>query len=268
MIRLVAFDMDGTFLNSQNDYDRSRFKRIFKQLQEQGIRVAAISGNQYQQIRSFFTAEANHMTIVSEVGAVIVENGVRIFDAHFEKPVVERVLEILHQQDLLKSCSVSGFKALYYAKDLKDDFKQLIQGHNFVCEEVESLLQLPDDEITLITLNLPKETVSALLEELNQASHGQARAVSSGFGFIDIIPPGVNKGVALDFLARRWGISPNEVMVFGDSGNDLEMLEYATYSYAMEGSPEEVIRAAKFVAPSNNQSGVLEVVEQVLLTSN
>lgn len=43
MIRLVAFDMDGTFLNSQNDYDRSRFKRIFKQLQEQGIRVAAIS---------------------------------------------------------------------------------------------------------------------------------------------------------------------------------------------------------------------------------
>lgn len=53
MIRLVAFDMDGTFLNSQNDYDRSRFKRIFKQLQEQGIRVAAISGNQYQQIRSF-----------------------------------------------------------------------------------------------------------------------------------------------------------------------------------------------------------------------
>ena len=52
MIRLVAFDMDGTFLNSQNDYDRSRFKRIFKQLQEQGIRVAAISGNQYIKLNS------------------------------------------------------------------------------------------------------------------------------------------------------------------------------------------------------------------------
>lgn len=122
--------------------------------------------------------------------------------------------------------------------------------------------------MTIITLHLPEEVVPDLLKELNQVGQGKARAVSSGFGFIDIIPSGINKGIALDFLARRWEISPSEIMVFGDSGNDLEMLEYATYSYAMAGSPEEVIRAAKFVAPSNNQSGVLEVVEQVLLTSN
>lgn len=268
MIRLIAFDMDGTFLNSQNDYDRPRFQKIFKKMQEMGVRMAAISGNQYQQIRSFFTEEANQMTIVSEVGAVIVENGVRIFESHFEKDIVEGILEILNQKDLLRSCSVSGFKALYYAKDVNVDFKQLIQGHNFVCEEVESLLQLPNDQMTIITLHLPEEVVPDLLKELNQVGQGKARAVSSGFGFIDIIPSGINKGIALDFLARRWEISPSEIMVFGDSGNDLEMLEYATYSYAMEGSPEEVIRAAKFVAPSNNQSGVLEVVEQVLLTSN
>ncbi|MGV3029772.1 HAD hydrolase family protein [Streptococcus suis] len=36
MIRLIAFDMDGTFLNSQNDYDRPRFQKIFKKMQEMG----------------------------------------------------------------------------------------------------------------------------------------------------------------------------------------------------------------------------------------
>ncbi len=36
MIRLITFDMDGTFLNSQNDYDRPRFQKIFKKMQEIG----------------------------------------------------------------------------------------------------------------------------------------------------------------------------------------------------------------------------------------
>ena len=50
MIRLVSFDMDGTFLNSQNDYDRERFQVLLPKLLEKGIRVVANSGNQYQQI--------------------------------------------------------------------------------------------------------------------------------------------------------------------------------------------------------------------------
>ena len=49
MIKLIAFDMDGTFLNSQNDYDRVRFDRIFQAAKEKGIRLVANSGNQYQQ---------------------------------------------------------------------------------------------------------------------------------------------------------------------------------------------------------------------------
>jgi len=54
MIKLITFDMDGTFLNSQNDYDRVRFDKIFQAAKEKGIRLVANSGNQYQQIASFF----------------------------------------------------------------------------------------------------------------------------------------------------------------------------------------------------------------------
>lgn len=265
MIRLVAFDMDGTFLNSQNDYDRSRFAMIFTALQEKGVRVAAISGNQYQQIRSFFPQQAEQMTIVSEVGAVIVENGIRIQLWHFDKATVEVLIDLLAQKNLLDRCSISGTKALYYAKSAPEDFKRVIQKHNDICVEIDSLLNLPDDEFTILTLDLPGQDIAELVSQLNAVSQGKARAVSSGFNFIDIVHPAVNKGVALDFLAKRWNISPDEIMTFGDSGNDLEMLEYATHSYAMEGSPEEVMQAAKFVAPSNDQSGVLEVIEQVIL---
>ena len=47
MIKLVAFDMDGTFLRSDNTYDVERFKKIYRALQEKDIKVVVISGNQY-----------------------------------------------------------------------------------------------------------------------------------------------------------------------------------------------------------------------------
>ena len=53
-------------------------------------------------------------------------------------------------------------------------------------------------------------------------------------------------------------------MACGDSENDLEMLELAGYSLAMENGEEKVKRMAKYIAPSNNEAGVLQVLEQYL----
>ncbi|MBF0818982.1 Cof-type HAD-IIB family hydrolase [Streptococcus acidominimus] len=265
-IKLVAFDMDGTFLNSQNDYDRQRFARIWQQLQERGIRVAAISGNQYQQIKSFFPDFHDQMTIVSEVGSVIVENGERIAAYHFEAETVADLLALVAEKNLLDRCSISGFKALYFSRNAPEDFKRLITKHNYEWQEIEDLRDLPDDEVTILTLDVPEMDIQALVADLNARGKGKARAVSSGFNFIDIVQPDVNKGVALDFLAKRWQIEASEIMAFGDSDNDLEMLAYAGYSYAMAGSPKSVYQAAKFQAPSNDASGVFQVIEEVVLS--
>lgn len=265
MIQVVAFDMDGTFLNSHNDYDRARCARVFDTLLEKGIRIVAISGNQYQQIKSFFPDYADRMTIVSEVGAQIVENGQRIKEWCFKPGVVATLLHILGERELLDRCMVNGLQAVYYPKAAPTYFKDLVHKHNHVCVEVESLLDLPEEDLTLLAMNLPEVDIDGLLDELNQASQGQARAVSSGMNFIDIVQPGVNKGVALDFLAKRWGVTAEQIIAFGDSGNDLDMLLYATHSYAMEGSPQIVQDTARYLAPSNDASGVLAVLEEVVL---
>lgn len=51
-------------------------------------------------------------------------------------------------------------------------------------------------------------------------------------------------------------------MAFGDGGNDLEMLAYVDHSYAMANAPEKVKKTAKYQAPSNQESGVLEILER------
>ena len=53
-IKMVAVDMDGTFLNKQMEYDRTRFWRLFEIMKIRDIKFVVASGNQYYQLISFF----------------------------------------------------------------------------------------------------------------------------------------------------------------------------------------------------------------------
>ena len=57
---------------------------------------------------------------------------------------------------------------------------------------------------------------------------------------------------------------PDEFLAFGDANNDLEMLALTQHSYAMEQSSPQVKRTATYQAPSNNNSGVLAIIETYL----
>ncbi len=63
-------------------------------------------------------------------------------------------------------------------------------------------------------------------------------------------------------LSQHFGIAPQEMMAFGDGGNDLEMIAYVGHSYAMANASEKVKKTAKYQAPSNQESGVLEILER------
>ena len=65
-------------------------------------------------------------------------------------------------------------------------------------------------------------------------------------------------------LLKRWNLKPEQIMAFGDSENDIEMLELAGISYAMENAEEAVKRVATKVAPANSQAGVYQVLENWL----
>ena len=60
-IKLIAVDMDGTFLSDQKTYNRERFMAQYQQMKAQGIRFVVASGNQYYQLISFFPEIANEI---------------------------------------------------------------------------------------------------------------------------------------------------------------------------------------------------------------
>jgi hydroxymethylpyrimidine pyrophosphatase-like HAD family hydrolase len=85
---------------------------------------------------------------------------------------------------------------------------------------------------------------------------------------LDLLPPGVSKGWALERLAAKLGVDRNETMAIGDNWNDADMLEWAGQGIVMANAAEELRALAKTrgwkQAPSNDEDGVAVVLERTL----
>ena len=78
------------------------------------------------------------------------------------------------------------------------------------------------------------------------------------------MPYGVNKAQGLKYFLRYFDLTPSQLIAFGDGMNDKEMLELAGYSYAMANANQKLFKIAKYKSPSNNDSGVLKVLDDYL----
>ncbi|WP_303974350.1 Cof-type HAD-IIB family hydrolase [Streptococcus merionis] len=263
-IKVIATDMDGTFLNAQNDYNRERFARIFDTLQEKGIRFVSISGNQYYQIKSFFPGLEDKITFVGENGAYFVENGQFLKSHRLPDETVRVVLDYLTEAHLDHELVLCGEKSAYILAKSDQKTKDLFAIYYHHLKEVVSFESLPDDCFMKFSFNTPEEQTYAIIDELNKRLGNTVTAVTSGHGNIDVISKGVHKGSAMTYLLDKWGLSGDNLLAFGDGGNDIEMLRMAKYSYAMANGSDDVKKVAKFQAPSHNEGGVLEVIEHYL----
>ena len=75
---------------------------------------------------------------------------------------------------------------------------------------------------------------------------------------------GVSKGNALKKLQEAFDITEHETMVFGDQDNDVEMFKVAYYSFAVKNAAPVAKEAARFMADSNENLGVLKIVNYLL----
>ncbi|WP_260272267.1 HAD hydrolase family protein [Lactobacillus delbrueckii] len=96
MIKLIAFDMDESFMPRKGFYERERWARDFDLLRAKGIRVLPISGDQYQQVADFFPMK-DEMTIGGLNGSVIFEKGQLIKADEIDRSMVQKIMQILRK---------------------------------------------------------------------------------------------------------------------------------------------------------------------------
>ena len=86
----------------------------------------------------------------------------------------------------------------------------------------------------------------------------------SGTNWLDISTEKANKGNALKEIQKILNISKTETMVFGDYHNDIEMMQEADFSFAMENAHKDIKKIAKYTTKSNNEFGVESILEKLV----
>lgn len=260
-IRMIAVDMDGTFLNRNMEYDRVRFWKLFDIMKQQDIKFVVASGNQYYQLISFFEGRDDEMMFVAENGAYISEFGRPLKITQFSPSARKSILSFVRGKSDLVNV-YCGVKKAYMLTNPKR--RAFVSQWYHRLDEVEDFDVVPEPMIKF-NINCRDEETDHYLKLIENVLPSEISAVSSGHGSIDLIVRGCHKAFGLKYLADRYGISPEEMVVFGDGGNDIEMLKLAGLSYAMENAPMSVKGNAKLLAPSNEEQGVLTILEQHLL---
>lgn len=261
-IKLIAVDMDGTFLSDQKTYNRERFMAQYQQMKAQGIRFVVASGNQYYQLISFFPEIANEIAFVAENGGWVVSEGKDVFNGELSKDAFATVVEHLLTRPEVEIIAC-GKNSAYTLKKYDDAMKTVAEMYYHRLEYVDNFDNL-EDIFFKFGLNLSDELIPQVQKALHEAIGDIMVSVHTGNGSIDLIIPGVHKANGLRQLQKLWGIDDSEVVVFGDGGNDIEMLRQAGFSFAMENAGSAVVAAAKYRAGSNNREGVLDVIDKVL----
>ncbi len=143
-----------------------------------------------------------------------------------------------------------------YGRISKAEFKETVTP---LSEYIDSEKLRPPK---LLLLEDPNR-VSAIMSELKEHFGNKFRINTSKPYIIEIIPKTVSKAVAVDSLAKKYGITKDEIICIGDSENDLPMIEYAGTGVAVGNASEAVKKVADVIAPSNEEGGVAWVINNL-----
>ncbi len=261
-IKLIAVDMDGTFLNDEKRYDKSRFLALYARLKQRGIHFVVASGNQYYQLVHYFPEIHNEIGFVAENGAYVVDAGEEIHCGEFTGKEVGQILTVLADVPDIHMI-VCGKNSAYAHTSMPDSIVEKMSNHYRRLKKVSDFSTV-DDIIFKFSLGVQNQAIPDLLSKLAHEVGDISRPVNSGFGFIDLIIPGLHKANGISLLQARWGIKDSEVVAIGDSDNDIEMLRHAGFGFAMANASPAVAEVAGYTTESNNSQGALNVISRVL----
>lgn len=257
-IKLIATDLDGTLLNSNKEVPAGFCEWV---QEHKEIKTVIASGRQYYNIRRLFPGIADKLFIMADNGGLVFAGKELVYINEMQKEDVIYCIEQFHEREKL-SIILSGENSAY----MEHSSEEAERNAHMYYEKLEFTGSLREcikkDRIIKIAVFVEGHKAEERYKKLGDF-HNRLQAVLSGDCWIDIANQSVNKGAAIRELQEKYGIKPCECMAFGDYLNDMDMLLQCGESYAMENAHTSLKEIAKYIALSNNEDGVMEVLSRI-----
>lgn len=272
-IKAMAFDMDGTLLDSNKQIPPKTKEALIK-LQDEGIKLILASGRPVKGMLTFakeLGLDQHHGIIVTNNGAVgyDVKNNEYIYETPIDLPIIKDILAdiindgiepMIEKGDyMLVNDVFNGFVDMspYGGLDNSNIVEYEARGGGYLLKEVRPYVDHIDFNVnkilTIVRPELIRETVARYQAKFGERVH----VVQTSPFFMEFTMPGVNKEYGLEKL----GVDPETLMSFGDNMNDKEMMEYGKYSVAVGNAVEAVKAISTYVSTSNDEEGVYEALK-------
>lgn len=271
-IKAVFFDIDGTLLTDNRMVSSSTILAI-NALKEKGILVGLATGRDPRFVLQYMASLGLDLAIAYN-GQYIFSREEVIYSQSLEPKQIEQIMEYAqtHHKDLsfgtakgifgskIMSAGTGNF-AYRVTRMIPESWAGII---NFVFNRLvrwispqqetnlKGFLFQPIYQLMLLTTERETQSLEVLFPNLSFTR-------SSPYA-TDIISKGNSKLSGIVKVAERYGFELDEVMVFGDSNNDFEMLNEIQYSVAMGNGTKKVKQAASFVTDTNNRDGIYKAL--------
>jgi Cof subfamily protein (haloacid dehalogenase superfamily) len=271
---LIAIDIDGTLLDSQNRIPRSIFP-LLREAEARGIGVTLISGRPELTVVPLMKELGLTLPCVSSGGAQITDmmTGESVASFRLELETVRKLAQLgrefgvrlmaMERQCLYFEGSEEELQLVHEAVDIHLENGERIKTR---IVPVADIVQAAPTPLKLTLSDEPEHLLP--VEEKVRASNLPIYTTRSLPIYLESTNAQANKGVALQLLARHLKIPMERVMAVGDSPNDISMFNVAGTAVAMDNAGPAVRSVAHLFAPSNDDEGVSWVLRELVLNSN
>lgn len=273
-IRLVATDLDGTFLKNDRSISGRNLDAL-RFLGEKGVVRVAATGRNLRKV---------HEVIPEEVpfDYIIYSSGAGIYDWQAKKHIFQQNIDCVPASELSRYFREKNYNFSVFAP-APDNHKLWFHKGGAECEEFDRffsfhdgwseslplncgfadgfcqfLLIIPENEQKFSELKAEIESISDQIRVIRSSS-----PVTKGYIWVEVFHCEVSKGKGVKHLCYLLSIHPEETAGVGNDYNDLDLLEFTAFSFVAENAPE-TIRAAYIKVPSNEEDAFYHAVQPIL----
>lgn len=271
MYKLIAFDMDGTLLNSRKLIS-SKSMQMIKEAVKQGKIVSLCTGRCPAEL-------AEHLPWLAQVRYMICSSGALVYDLREKRriysnsisgDVILKILEIARLEEpmvhYLSETSIVQKShcyrmADYHMAQYQESYKRItVKWENIYDEYINDPFPMEKMNLYHITRESRERTKRRIEEAGIPVTMALAETTS-----LEISSYGINKGVGLEKLCGYLGISLTETIAVGDADNDIEVLKKAGLAIAMGNANDKVKRIADVIVKDCDHNGCAQAIIEYLL---
>ncbi|CFR24638.1 HAD-IIB family hydrolase [Streptococcus agalactiae] len=267
-IKAVFFDIDGTLLNDRKNVQKSTIKAI-RNLKDQGILVGLATGRGPSFVQPFLENLGLDFAVTYN-GQYIYSRSEIIYTNQLSKTTVYRLIRYAgarRREISLGTASgllgsgiiglgtsrlgqiVSSLVPRKWAKAIERSFKHFIR--RIKPQNIDSLMVIlrePIYQVVLVATEGESERI--------QKQFPRVKLTRSSPYSMDVISEGQSKVKGIERVGQCYGFDLSEVIAFGDSDNDIEMLSQVGIGVAMGNASQQVKENARYTTADNNDDGI------------